>query len=205
MRNKKSQITLFIILGIVVLVGVATVVYIRSTIEEGKTEPLLLRQEVRYEGEQEIRSFVDSCLKPIVLQGLEIQRLQGGYIEIPSNIDKLIAKDKEENKQIKIVDNSRTVMIDARGQGNEAPFWITKYGIVVPSKRFMEIQLENYVKKELDNFGNSCFDFGYRICGSNLFYFRKPPKDAFGFSGKQSFHIGSFGCSDRHCHIRKGL
>jgi len=150
MRNKKSQITLFIILGIVVLVGVATVVYIRSTIEEGKTEPLLLRQEVRYEGEQEIRSFVDSCLKPIVLQGLEIQRLQGGYIEIPSNIDKLIAKDKEENKQIKIVDNSRTVMIDARGQGNEAPFWITKYGIVVPSKRFMEIQLENYVKKELD-------------------------------------------------------
>lgn len=150
MRNKKAQVTWFIIMGIVVLLGVGTVVYVRQTTEKGEIEQIPAGREVRYEGEQEIRNFVDSCLKPIVLQGLEIQRLQGGFIEIPAGRDILIIKDKEENEQIKLIDNSKNVYIDATGQGNDAPYWITKYGIAIPSKEFMESELEVYVTKELD-------------------------------------------------------
>lgn len=149
--NKKAQITWFIIMGIVILVGVGTVIYIRQTTEKAALEPELAEsKETRYEGEQEIRSFVDSCLKPIVLQGLEIQRLQAGYIEIPRGRDILTIKEKEESEQIKVIDNSRNVYIDAAGQGNEAPFWVTKYGLAIPSKEFMEAELEYYVTKELD-------------------------------------------------------
>jgi len=151
MIDKKGQITWFIIIGIVILAGVTTVIYIRQTTEKAALEPELAEtKETRYEGEQEIRSFVDSCLQPIVLQGLEIQRLQAGYIEIPTGRDKLTIKEKEENEQIKLLDNSKNVYIDSEGQGNDAPFWITKYGIAIPSKEFMETELEYYVTKELD-------------------------------------------------------
>ncbi len=151
MRNKKAQITLFIIMGIVILAGVATVVYIKQTTEKSALEPELAEtKETRYEGEQEIRSFVDSCLKQVVLQGLEIQRLQAGYIELPQSRDKLTTKEREENKQIKEIGTSKNVYIDATGQGNDAPFWVIKYGLAIPSKEFIEAELGYYIAKVLD-------------------------------------------------------
>ena len=69
MQNKKGQITLFIIIGIVLIIGAAVFIYIRQTVEEGVLEQAPAGRETKYDGEQEITNFVDSCLKPIVLQG----------------------------------------------------------------------------------------------------------------------------------------
>ncbi len=166
MRNRKAQITLFIIIGIVIILGVTTVIYVRQTTEESILEVAPAGRETLYEGELEIRTFVDSCLKPIVLQGLEIQRLQAGYIEIPTGRDALTIKDKEENEQIKLIDNSKNVFIEASGEGNDAPFWITKQGMAIPSKEFMETELGNYVSKELNKCVGNFEQFtkmGYKI------------------------------------------
>jgi len=149
MRNKRAQVTLFIIIGIVILISAGTIVYTRNTTNKRLLDETPIAREVRHEGEQEIRSFVDSCLKPIVLQGMEIQRLQGGYIDIP-NWDKLTIKEKTENQQIKFEGGSMMVSIDPSGYGNENPFWVTKYGKAIPSKRYIEAELERYVKGELD-------------------------------------------------------
>ncbi len=151
MKGKKAQVTLFIILGIVVLAGTATLIYMRQTTEKAELSPQVAEtEEARYEGEMEIRNFVDSCLKSVTYHGLEIQRLQGGYIEIPSNKDTLTIKEKIENQQVKEVNRRKSVEIDPSGPGNKAPFWVTRYNLDIPSKEFMERELENYVSKELD-------------------------------------------------------
>ena len=70
-----------------------------------------------FAGQTELKNYVDECLQDSVLQGLEIMRLQGGYIEIPDGIETMLVKD-EENKQVAIVDGVRKVVVNPNGLGN---------------------------------------------------------------------------------------
>ena len=47
--SKKAQLTLFIIIGIVILLGTATVIYVRQTTEGGLLEDIPAGRETKYD------------------------------------------------------------------------------------------------------------------------------------------------------------
>jgi len=71
---KKGQLTLFIIIGIVILFLVGLVIFQRNVGLESDTEPNLDVLDVT-----EIKSFVDNCLDKTFVDGIEIIGMQGGY------------------------------------------------------------------------------------------------------------------------------
>ena len=82
-ENKKAQITVFVILGlIIVLLSVLGYYYrnqiINSLKEKGLLETVVLPSEVR-----KIEELVNLCINDITKSGLEIIGQQGGYIVLP--------------------------------------------------------------------------------------------------------------------------
>jgi len=172
--NKKSQVSIFVIAGLVILLIAIISLYAVSKNREEAYEKEALKEKPGYAGQTELSNYVDACIRPAVLQGLEIIRLQGGYINIPSDVETMIVKDKE-GLQVKDVSGSKRVVVDANGAGNEVPYWITKNSLSVPSLSFMENELKVYVRDELGKcvndfqpFREQNYDVSYEDIGVNV-------------------------------------
>lgn len=164
LMSRKSQLSLFVLIGAMVMIVVGFLVYVNTTTTEAPTEKEIIETaETAYESQPEIKGFVDSCIGPIVLQGLEIMRLQSGYIDIPAGAQTLTVKDKE-NKEVRVVDGSKKVVI---GDGlNEIPFWLTETSLNIPSEERMQEELSGYLNKELEKCVNGFSYFegrGFKI------------------------------------------
>ena len=103
--GKRGQITIFIIIGILILllaIGGLIIYNQQQDIPDIKTPEA-------FEGQ--VRSFVESCLSQQTLSGVQIQGKQGGYIEIPENIPTLVLEDAtlpywlDKNLQVPSLDN----------------------------------------------------------------------------------------------------
>ncbi len=80
-NNKKAQVTLFIIIGIVMIAAVATFLYIRNTIEAGDRDADIIRQIEEIPSELvPIRTFVESCIKLETEEALRIAGQHGGHV-----------------------------------------------------------------------------------------------------------------------------
>lgn len=83
MNNKKrGQVTIFVILGLVILFSTFIVLYIRSN-ESGLNEPKVVKDNVK--------SYVEQCLYQITEDAIIKLGQQGGYIEM-EGIDKITAE-----------------------------------------------------------------------------------------------------------------
>ena len=147
-NNKKSQIAIYIVLGLIMLASAFMISQVTSRTKKMALEKEHLGQKPGFAGQSELRQYVDACIRPNVLQGLEIIRLQGGYVNIPPDTKTMLVKDKE-NKQVKEIDGSKQVVVDPSGEGNEVPYWLIKDKLAVPTLSFMEKELEEYVLDEV--------------------------------------------------------
>lgn len=80
---KRGQVTLFVILGLVLVVAIALLVYYKDNLisSDNKQEELSsLSQE-----EQEIKSLVESCLNDKAKEALTLSGYQGFYVDVPNN------------------------------------------------------------------------------------------------------------------------
>jgi hypothetical protein len=80
-KNKKAQVTIFIIIGIVILFAFAGIMYFTKTFT--KQDILAAEEPILAEVPQEfkpLQTFTDSCLNQIGKRGLLILGEQGGYI-----------------------------------------------------------------------------------------------------------------------------
>jgi len=75
--DKKGQITVFIIIGIIFL---AVVLLIFLIVPGYVKLPFLVSSE-----EDSVKNFVSSCIMPTAVQGIKLAGLQGGYINVPEN------------------------------------------------------------------------------------------------------------------------
>ncbi|MBW2980827.1 hypothetical protein KY360_05415 [Candidatus Woesearchaeota archaeon] len=80
--NKKSQITLFIIIGIVMLTSVGTYIYFRASIRRAEIMPELVAAEEVPRAFNPIQVFIESCVSKVGKDGMELLGSQGGYINI---------------------------------------------------------------------------------------------------------------------------
>ena len=145
-NSKHAQITVMIIIGLVILIAAGFTMYIfMQKAEEGHiTEEVVMFE---YEGQREIHNYIMACLKPAVIEGLEIMRLQGGYIYVPDDVEVVIVKDSRD-RVVKLDNGSLKVFVDPDATGNKVPYWLGIDYVNIPSKQFLENELRFYVESE---------------------------------------------------------
>lgn len=165
--TKKAQVSLFIILGIALVITVFIIAFYTS---KEKDEQI---GEVDIDSPQAnvIKNLVDSCVMPAIYEGIEIMSLQGGYIFLPEYQKTVYVKDPE-GRTVKEVNGRLKV---EQGNGfNKVPYWITRdsWGFITSDS--MERQLERYVELET----SECIDgfFSLSLQGYNITY-KEPLSD----------------------------
>jgi len=87
MDSKKSQISIFIIAGILILITVAAFFFIR---ERRIEEQLRIEAAIKENFDRkvvEIKNYVETCIRDTALEGINILGENGGYIDIPGAIE----------------------------------------------------------------------------------------------------------------------
>ena len=128
--NKKGQVTIFIIIGIIIVFIAFFVGFLQNENFRQKIESSLFEKTVVPEQAQSVVNYLDNCLGEITESGINLLSSQAGYINIP----------------IQISANPRTYLNVA---GLKIPYWI--YGdnnINIPSRDEMEFSLKEYIERK---------------------------------------------------------
>jgi len=87
--KNKGQVSIFIIVGIILLVIIGLIFMMMSSDKQN-----IFEEDSGLE-KNPVQTFVDSCIKQSIDEGLNIMRLQGGYIKIPRNVPTKMIKHNE--------------------------------------------------------------------------------------------------------------
>lgn len=138
---KKGQVTIFIIIGLVIIGTVGGVLIVKSIIdkrglESQEREVTLLPQKVR-----PIKASIDSCIEQISKDAIKIIGLQGGYITLP--------EDEYQTSAFNSFSNHLTIFSDLR-----VPYWYYQ-NIAgtekqeIPQLELMETQIAGYINEQI--------------------------------------------------------
>ncbi len=155
---KKAQISLFIIVGIVILLVIGLVFFLRGQILKSGLESQAEKTAVVPLQLRPVKETIDNCVRDVSSQGLQIIGLQGGYLNLK--------KDSLPKGLFNQFSNSLEAL-----PGLETAYWFyeTNNGIQtsnVPSKEDIKNDLNAYVKENLDKCLTSLDDFrdqGYGV------------------------------------------
>jgi len=153
--NKKAQTALFIIIAIAIIVLIAILFFFmrgrtKETIESEQDKLALVDPQVR-----PVYLYMDDYLQDVVEDGLEILRLQGGYIYLPlgaelAEVETFGKHVRNEDNKIELIESSGKTMI---------PLWVGEGdSINVPSKGFMGNQLGLYIEDKLAELSFAAFE-----------------------------------------------
>lgn len=82
---KRGQITLFVILGIIIVAVIGVGVYFRQSILQQELSAEAAAEEALAPEVQDFKDSVDLCLDSIIIDKIILIGLQGGYINLPEN------------------------------------------------------------------------------------------------------------------------
>ena len=130
--GRKAQVTVFIIIGLVLVLGVGIIIF---TQKQSAPSPRAVPSNV-----QPVNDFVIGCIDQVGKDALTILGAQGGYIKLPSVIER---------------NPNAHVRQDPQGLV-KTPFWYYEGEDRTPSLEFMEREVASYIKENLpaciDNF-----------------------------------------------------
>lgn len=142
--NSKGQLTVFIIIGLLILISIATLVYFTQV----RTTAPLKRVVAVPQEVQPIYDHVATCISDISKQGLERLGTQGGYINLPPYIS------NNPNAHIKN---------DEFGISKTA-LWYYEGEDRTPTISFMQKELQDHIKIQLETCVNfEAFQENYEI------------------------------------------
>jgi len=81
MLSKRGQITIFIIIGLVIIISFGLLFYLKFDVETKEMEKI-----PDYQIAEPIRFYVDSCVRDIVDNGIFYTNFQGGYYDVPNSL-----------------------------------------------------------------------------------------------------------------------
>ena len=150
---KKAQITIFILLGVLILFGVGIVLFIRSQVTETADRERIERLPLEF---QPVQTYVESCMLTILTSGLKRIGETGGYINLDSfglrsdfidatNGDAFRFNPYDENTGIAYWWHFKSSNLCKENCycGSERPYLYEKDG-----SRSIEAQLNNYLLQE---------------------------------------------------------
>jgi len=121
----KAQVTLFVILGIIILIAGALVFYFK---EKVSFQPEYI--EPRFEP---IQNYVQSCLADISKEAVTLIGLNGGYITFPNAVQY----------------NPNSYLSIGPVKDLRNPYWWYDGISAIPTEEFINMQLENYITEQL--------------------------------------------------------
>jgi len=132
-KQKKGQITIFILLGLVFVISISALVYIQK-------QGLVFRHGNLISGEAEpIVDYVDMCIDELGKEALMLAGHQGGFVKLPDYIQ-----------------NNPFTHLD---YGLKIPYWYYEGRDISPSLDEIELQLADYVNENLDECINNLEQF----------------------------------------------
>jgi hypothetical protein len=124
---KKGQLTLFIIIGLVLLVSISIVTYITTRqVAKPVEEQIIVPEDIR-----PVYEFVQTCANDIAVEGLGLLGLQGGFIDLPGIIDRT---------------PTAYIPIDSANYF-KVPLWYYEGEDRTPSITYMEREISRYVNR----------------------------------------------------------
>jgi hypothetical protein len=84
---KRGQITIYIIIGMVILVIISAVFYMRTRVAEEVIEEEVIEEEVLITEAQAVNVFVESCIDDTLEDGILFVSSHGGYYRVPELSD----------------------------------------------------------------------------------------------------------------------
>ena len=127
--SKRAQVTIFIILGIIILISVGLFLFLRQ-------ETTIFRPERSVPPELEpMNRFITSCLETISRDGINIIGQNGGFINIPREVQ---------------LDRFSYLSVTPLFPELKTPLWYYNHENRMPSEEFMRNELETYIEDNLD-------------------------------------------------------
>lgn len=138
---KKGQITLFMIIALIILIAIALYIYVTQQTQT------FIPDVVIPPNVEPINRYISTCIGDVAKEGMILQGLQGGFIDIPNKIQ-----------------YTRSSHISV-GQSQIIPNWYHNGENRIPSLEYMERDLEGYILRNLETCEaglqqfNNLFDF----------------------------------------------
>lgn len=162
MKTNKAQATIFMIIGIVILIASGTFLYVRDQVLKEEISPGVRISLERVPTEFDpVKSFVTTCLEDVSVKALKLIGKQGGYISL----------DFEYSGQTFTLspDPTNTDAVEfAPGSGLRIPYWYhlsssndckeCNFESKRPSLKQGENSIENQLSKYVENNLNECLD-----------------------------------------------
>ncbi|MDO8511332.1 MAG: hypothetical protein Q7S55_04140 [Nanoarchaeota archaeon] len=123
--GSKGQVTIFIIIGILLVLAVTLVIFVRREIITFKPEEIIPTEKGKVE------NFITSCIDQVGNDALVRVGLQGGYIELPFEV---------------IDDNTRRLDISP---DLAVPYWAYGPETFIPSLPQIKEQIDEYLEKNV--------------------------------------------------------
>jgi len=129
MYKKRGQITIFIILGILILLIIFLFIYFRQATTVFKPERVVPPELKPFD------EFVGSCIDRVARNGINILGANGGFIRFPPEID---------------FDYQSTLKTNPLFPSIKTPLWHYKGQTRIPSEEYMKEDLAYYINQNLD-------------------------------------------------------
>ncbi len=139
--SKKGQITVFIILGMVILIALVLALTFQREAISFKPEEIIPTEKGK------VASFISFCIQNSGEEALQLIGLQGGYIEVPEEI---------------LADGTRHLKTSPF---TAIPLWAQGNSVTVPSLSEMKSEIDNYLEQNLASclFSSEVFKESYDI------------------------------------------
>lgn len=123
--NKRGQVTVFIILGIILLLALVLIIALKKEVVIFKPEELIPAEK------SQIENYITSCIGRLGQEALEQVGLQGGYVEVPARIV------NDPNLHLKV------------SPMHSVPYWAYGQNQAIPSLEQIKQEIDNHVEKNL--------------------------------------------------------
>ena len=123
--SSKGQVTIFIIVGILLVLAVTLVIFVRKEIITFKPEEIIPTEKGKVE------NFITACIDQVGHDALVLVGLQGGYIELPFDV---------------VNDNTRRLEIS---NDLAVPYWAYGPETNIPSLQQIKEQIDDYLEEHV--------------------------------------------------------
>ena len=146
--DKKAQVTVFVVVGLIIIVLAGISYYYSENLIEKLRESEIFETTTLPLEVKGVEGLVNICIDKISRFGLEIIGQQGGYIALP------------EPKLVTPINPFSNVLDIFPGSNIGVVYWIVQGAnglmeTLMPPRQLMELELEKYIDANLDN----CVDF----------------------------------------------
>jgi len=145
---KRGQVTVFIILGILMLFAVVTIFYLAFPSAQKKIET---PNQIDSPDIAPVKEYARQCIVKFTLEGINLLGIEGGHIYSYPTIENV---DLPNDEDYHVVGNARL----EKGTGNNrVAYWLTDSGVAVPTVEFMQNELTDFLEENVPK----CADFSY--------------------------------------------